>query len=148
LRSGEDDIELPVVEANLLTADTAHAVDDEECVGAHLLHKLAQCFELTEHAGRGIDVCNRDDLVALLLQRLLNLVELRSVADGSLELSDLGAVCLKAVGERVGKVACVQDEDLITRLGQVRGDLVPAECAGAGDDKGLSGGVGCLEELA
>ena len=39
-------------------------------------------------------------------------------------------------------------EDLIARLGQVGGDLVPSESAGAGDDERLRRRVGGLEELA
>jgi hypothetical protein len=42
----------------------------------------------------------------------------------------------------------VQDEDLIAGLDQVGGDLIPSEGAGAGDDNGLRGRVGGLEELA
>jgi hypothetical protein len=42
----------------------------------------------------------------------------------------------------------VKDKHLIAGLDQVRGDLVPSERAGAGDDEGLRCGVGGLEELA
>jgi hypothetical protein len=42
----------------------------------------------------------------------------------------------------------VQDEGLVARLAQVSSDLVPAKGARAGDNEGLRGGVGGLEELA
>ena len=93
-------------------------------------------------------MCDCDDLVLLLLEGLLNLVKLWSVANRCLQLCNLGTVCFEAVGERVGEVSSVKYEDLITRLSQVGGDLVPSECAGAGDDEGLRSRVGGLEELA
>lgn len=40
-----------------------------------------------------------DHLVVLLLERLLDLVELRSVADRSLQLCRPDAICLETVGE-------------------------------------------------
>jgi hypothetical protein len=82
-------------------------------------------------------VCDGNHLVLLVLERLLDFVELRPVADGRLELCHLDAVCLEAVGERVGKVASVQDKHFVAGLDQVCGDLVPTEGAGAGDDNGL-----------
>lgn len=93
-------------------------------------------------------MCNCDDLVLLLLEGLLNLVKLWSVTNRCLQLCDLGTVRLEAVGERIGEVTSVKDEDLIASLSQIGGDLIPSECAGAGDDKGLRGRVGGLEELA
>jgi hypothetical protein len=112
------------------------------------VHQLAQSLDLAQHTSRRVDVRDGDHLVLPLLERLLHLVELRPVADLRLELCDLDAVCLETVGERVGKVARVQDEHLLARLDQVGRDLVPAKRAGARDDKGLRGGVGGLEELA
>jgi hypothetical protein len=41
----------------------------------------------------------------------------------------------------------VQDQDIIPRLGQVRGYQVPAKSTGAGDDKRLRGRISGLEEL-
>jgi hypothetical protein len=93
-------------------------------------------------------VCDCENLVLLLLQGLLDLVKLGSVANGCLELCDLDAVCLEAVGERIGEVASVEDENLISRLSQVGSDLVPSECTRARDDEGLRGRVGGLEEFA
>jgi hypothetical protein len=57
-----------------------------------------------------------EDLVLLLLESLFDLVKLWSVADWRLQLCDLDTVCLKAVGERVGEVASVEDKDLVARL--------------------------------
>lgn len=93
-------------------------------------------------------MCHREDLVFLLLESLLDLVKLRSVTNGGLQLCDLGAICVKAVGERVGEVASVKNEDLVPGLSEVGSDLVPSECARARDDKGLRGWIGGLEELA
>ena len=42
----------------------------------------------------------------------------------------------------------MQDEDFVARLDEVCGNEVPAKCSGAGDDEGLRGGRGCLEEFA
>lgn len=89
-----------------------------------------------------------DELVLLLLKRLLDLIELWTVANWGLQLRGLDAVGLKAVGEAVSEVAGVKDKDLIAGLGEVGCHLVPAEGAAAGDDKGLRGRIGGLEELA
>jgi hypothetical protein len=93
-------------------------------------------------------MCDSNHLVLLILQRLLDLIKLRPVADWCLELCCLDSVCLEAVCKRVGKVASVENKHLITRLNQVGRDLIPAERAGAGDDNGLRCRVGSLEELA
>ena len=76
-------------------------------------------------------------LVFLLLEGLFDLVELRSFSNGCLELRGLDTVCLETVGEAVGKVTRVQNENIITRLDEVGSDLVPAESAGTREDKGL-----------
>ncbi len=47
-------------------------------------------------------MCDGDHLVLLLLQCLLDLVELRALANGRLQLCCLDAVCLEAVGENLG----------------------------------------------
>jgi hypothetical protein len=148
LRGCKDRVELPVVKADLLGANTADTVHNEQSVRADAVHEIAQCLELAEYAGRGIHVCDGNHLVLLVLERLLDLVELRPVTNWRLELCHLDAVRLEAVGEGIRKVAGVQDEDLIAGLDQVGGDLIPSEGAGAGDDNGLRGRVGGLEELA
>ena len=112
------------------------------------MDQLAEGLDLGEHAGARVGVGDGDELVVLLLQSLLDLVQLRSVANGSLELCCLDAICLEAVCERVGKVTSVQDKDVIAGLCEVGGDLVPAEGAGAGENEGLRGRISRLEELA
>lgn len=147
LRGSEHNVKLPVVEPDLLAADTAHAVHDDEGLGADAVDELRERLDLAEHTGGGVHVGDGKDLVLLLLERGLDLVQLRAVADGRLQLCGLHAVGLQAVGERVGEVAGVQDEGLIAGLAQVGSNLVPAQGAGAGDDEGLRRWVRRLEEL-
>lgn len=111
------------------------------------MDKFADVLNLAENTSRGVDVGDGDGLVLLLLQCLLDLIELWAVANGGLELSGLDTVRLETVCEAVGKVTGVEDEDIIARLDQVGGDLVPAEGAGSRDDKRLGGGIFGLEEL-
>lgn len=89
-----------------------------------------------------------EDLVLLLLERLLDLIKLGSVANRCLQLCDLDAVCLEAVRERVGEVASVENKNLIARLSQVGGDLVPSKCTRSRDNERLRGRVRGLEEPA
>jgi hypothetical protein len=110
--------------------------------------ELAKGLNLTENTGRSIDVGNGDELVFLFFKGLLDLVQLRAVSNGSLELSNLDTVCLETIGEAVGKVASVQDQNIITRLSQVGSNLVPSKGTGTRDDEGLRRGVLGLEELA
>ena len=112
------------------------------------MDQLAQCLDFAEDTRRRVDMSDGNDLVGLLLERLLNLVELWAVANRGLELGGLDAIRLEAVGEGVGKVARVQDKDVVAGLDQVGSDLVPSEGAGAGDDKGLGGGIGSLKQAA
>jgi hypothetical protein len=90
--------------------------------------ELAKGLNLTENTGRSIDVGNGDELVFLFFKGLLDLVQLRAVSNGSLELSNLDTVCLETIGEAVGKVTSVQDQNIITRLSQVGSNLVPKGC--------------------
>lgn len=146
--SSEYNVELPLVKLDLLATDTAHAVDHDQSVRADPVDKLAEGLDLAEHTGARVNVGDGQDLVLLLLQCFLDLVELRAFANGRLQLCRLGAICFEAVGERVGEVPSVQDEDVIAGLGKVGGDLVPAKGAGAGEDERLRGRMGGLEELA
>lgn len=52
---------------------------------------------------------NSEELVLFLLQRLLHLRQLRSITNGRFELRGIDAIGLKAVGERIGKVAGMED---------------------------------------
>ena len=89
-----------------------------------------------------------DEFVLFLFERFLDLVELRTVADRCFELRRFDAVRFEAIRKAVGEVAGVQDEDFVSGLREVGGDLVPAQCSRARNDEGLGGGVGGLEELA
>jgi hypothetical protein len=112
------------------------------------VHELTECLDLAQHTRARIHVRNSQELVLLLSQRSLDLIQLWTVADWSFELRSLNTVCFEAVGKRVGKISSVQDQHFLARFSKVRGNLVPAQCARAGDDQGLGGGVGRLEELA
>lgn len=112
------------------------------------MDKLAESFDLAENTSRCVDVGDSQELVLLLSEGLLDFVQLRTVANGCLELSGLDTVCLEAISEAVGKVAGVEDEDIISGFGQVGSDLIPSEGTRARDDEGLRGGVLGLEQLA
>lgn len=127
LRGGDDGVDAPFVEADFFAAYRADSVDDEEGVGRDLFDKFGERLNLGEDTSGGVGVCDGDDFVLFLLQRLFDLVELRAVTDGCLELCGLDTICLEAIGEAVGKVARVEDESVIARLSQVGGDLVPTE---------------------
>ena len=148
MRGSDDTVNAPVVELDLLAANTADTIDNDQRVRADLVDELTEGLDLTKNTGRRVDVGDGDELVFLLLESLLDLVQLRTVANGSLELSSLDTICLETIGEAVGKVASVQDQDIITRLGEVGSDLVPSKGTGTGDDEGLRRGVLSLEELA
>lgn len=61
-------------------------------------------------------MCDSENLVLLLLEGLLDLIELRSVANRCLELCDLRAVCFEAVGKRVCEISGVENKDIVARL--------------------------------
>lgn len=148
LAGGQDDVQVPRVEGDLLAADAAHAVDDDQRLRADAAHELRDGLDVAQHARRGVDVRDGDDLVRLLLEGLLDLRERGPLTDRGLELRGAHAVRFQTGGERVAEVARVQDEGVLARLDQVRGHDVPAQGAAAGDDERLRGGVGGLEELA
>lgn len=126
LRAGQDDVELPVVEEDFFGADAADAVDDEEGLRRDALDELGEALEVAEDAGGCVDVGDGHELVFLLLEGLFDLRQLRAAADGRLDLGDVRAVGLEAVGEGVGEVAGVQDEGVVAGFGEVGGDEVPA----------------------
>ena len=148
LAGSHDAVQAPGVKVNLLAGHAAHAVDDDEGVGRDLVDEGGQLLQLAEDAGGGVDVRNGDGLVPLLGQRLLDLGQLGLGADGRLELRHVGAVDAQAVGKAVAEVAGPEHEDVLAGLDQVGGHEIPAEGTRAGQDEGLRGGVGGLEELA
>jgi hypothetical protein len=91
---------------------------------------------------------DRENLILLLRERLLDLGELGTPSDGAVNLSHGGAVRGQAVGEAIAKVPRAKHQGVLARLDEVGGYEVPAQGAGARDDEGLRGWVGCLEELA
>lgn len=107
LTGGNDTVNTPLVKLDLFAANTAHTVNNNQRVGADLVHKLAESLDLAEHSGRRVDVGDGDELVLLLLESLLDLIQLGTVANGSLDLGGPDAVCLETVGKAVGKVTSV-----------------------------------------
>ena len=102
-------VDIPVIEPNLFAAYAADAINDDKSVRADSSDKFRESFDLGEHARAGIRVCDGDHLVLLLLQCLLHLIQLRSIANGSFELCRFHAVCFKAVREAISEVASMQD---------------------------------------
>lgn len=149
LLAGRDHaIEVPLVKGELLAANTAHTIDDDERLRRHPADQRHKVLQLAQHAGRGVDVRDGQQLVLLLAQRLFDLGQLWARADGGLELRDLGTVGRQGVGEAVTEVARVQNQGVLAGLDEVGADEVPTEGAGTGDDEGLGGGVGGPEKLA
>ena len=136
MRCGDDAVDVPVVEPDLLAADAAYPVDDDESVWTDAAHELAQCRNLRQHAGRSVGVGDCDELVLLLLQGFLDFVELWPIAYRCFELRGLDTVCFEAVRKRVGEIAGVKHEHFIPWLGQIACDLVPAQCARTDRTKG------------
>lgn len=126
LRARQDSIELPLVKAEILSSNTAHAIDDEERLRADALDELRQALKVGKHTRRGIHVRDRHELILLLLERLLDLRQLRAAADRGLDLRDVRAVGLEAVGEGVGEVPGVQHQGVVAGFGEVGGYEVPA----------------------
>jgi len=148
LGGSHDGIEIPLVEGNLLGTDTADTVDDDEGIGADAAGDLGDTLDVVQDTGGSIDVGDCDDLIGLGLEGLLDFVEGGAVANGGAEVVDVSAIGLQAGTEGVTEVAGVQDESILTTLDQVGGDEVPSEGTATGDNEGLGGGVGGLEQLA
>jgi len=148
LAGGNHSIQVPFVECDLLRADTAHTVDNDQSVRADTADDLGNSLDVIEDTGGGIDVSDSDDLVGLLLQGLLDLLEGGAVANRGTKVCNLGAVGLQAVAERVTEVAGVHDEGVFALLDQVGRNQIPTQGTTAGNDEGLRGGVGGLEQLA
>lgn len=148
LGRGDDGVDFPVVEEDLLGTDTANAIHDKEGLWRNSLDQLRQRLQLAENTGGGIDVGDSQQLVLLLLQCFLDLWELWTVSNGGLELSHIRAVDAEAFCERIAEVASVKDEDVIAWLGEVGGDKIPAQSSGAGDNQGLRCWIGGLEKFA
>lgn len=147
LTGSQDHIQVPLVKGNLLASDTANPINNHQGVGANPANNFRDALDVAQHAGGGINVGNSDYLVGLFLQCLLDLLKGRTVANRCLELCRVSAVCLQAGSKGIGKVSGVQDERIFALLDQVRSHNIPAECATAGDDEGLCGGLGGLEEF-
>lgn len=147
LAAGQDNVDVPLVEADFLAADAAHAVHGDQGIGADAADELGDALDVVEDTGRGVSVGEGDQLVGLLLEGFLDLRVGGAITDGRLQLGDVCAVGLQAGGVGVAEVAGVEDESVLALLDQVGRDHVPAEGTGARDDERLGSGVGRLEEL-
>jgi hypothetical protein len=104
-----------------------------------------------------LNVPDRDDLVFLLFESILNLRERCNTTNRGFKLGHIGAVCLQALrslmsiysvsvkkksdeplSERVGEVAGVEDEGILSRFHQVGGNLIPAKGTGPGNEERLA----------
>lgn len=148
LGGGDNSIKLPVIEENLLRADGADTINNEECLWRDALDQLTESLELREDTSGCVDVGDGNDLVLLLLERLLNLWQLWAGANWCLELGDICAVDAEAVCKGVTKVTSVKDEGVVSWLAEVGGDKIPAEGSRAGDNEWLRVFCGGLEEFA
>lgn len=148
LGGGDNSVKLPVIEENLLRANGADTINYQKSLWRDALDQLAESLELREDTGGCVDVGDGNDLVLLLLERLLNLWELWAGANWCLELGDVCAVDAEAVCEGVAEITSVKDEDVVSWLGEVGGDKIPAEGSRARDDEWLGVFRGGLEEFA
>lgn len=148
LAGGEDDIQTPFVKGDFLASNTAHAVDDDEGVGAHTVNEFGHGLDVAENTGGGVNMCDGDDLVVCEFQSLLNVLERRALANWSLQLCSFSTVGFKTGGKGVGEVSAMKDEGFLAGLDEVGGNEIPAEGAGTCENERLGGGRGALEELA
>lgn len=73
LATGQDDVDIPRIEGDLLAPNAANTVDGDEGLRADTAHKLGYGLDVVEHTGRGISVGHGNELVGLLLEGFLNL---------------------------------------------------------------------------
>lgn len=146
LRSGEDNVNAPVLHPDLLGSHAAHAIEDKDRLGADALDELTQTLGIRKDGRRGVDVGEGDDLVLLRLELRLHLGERGLRANGRLELVDLGTVRFEAFGKAVAKVAAVEHKRILAWLNHVGCDVVPTQRATASGDDRL--GVGRKEDLS
>lgn len=137
LGGGDDDVNAPFAHADLLRGDGAYAVEDQDGLGRNSADDLAESLCVGENTGGGVYMCERDCLVLFLLELCLDVCEGGLVADGRLELCDLGTVDFETLSERVAKVAGIEDEDVLSGLDDVGGHVIPAERARACRDDWL-----------
>lgn len=78
LAGGDNTIQLPFIELNILTANTAYPIHDDQGLRGDSVDQFGKGLELTQDTSGGVDVSDSQQLVFLLLQGLLDLRELRS----------------------------------------------------------------------
>jgi hypothetical protein len=113
-------VDRPIVHTDLLTRDGADGVENNERVGRDAADDFGNGLRVGEDTGgcfvsssvlcggnggrggrTGVDVGDSDELVLVLLQRLLDRFEGRTSTDGRAELGDGSAIGLEAVGEAI-----------------------------------------------
>jgi hypothetical protein len=105
LGGGQNDIDAPVGELDLLTSDRADTVDNDEGGGGNLLNGGGDGLDVGKDSGGGVDVGDGDDLVVLLLESGLDLGDAGTGTDGGLKLGRDSSVGGDTVGEGVGEVS-------------------------------------------
>lgn len=100
LGGSNDDINAPGIHADLLRADGADTIDNDQGLGGLLADNIGNALDVGENTGGGIDMGDGDGLELLALQGSGNGSQLRGLADGDTEVSDLGTVCLQAIRPR------------------------------------------------
>lgn len=96
LGSGNNDINAPGIHADLLRADGANTIDNDQGLGGLLADNSGNALDVRENTGGGIDVGDGDGLELLALQGSGNGSQLRGLADGDAEVGNLGTVGLQA----------------------------------------------------
>lgn len=99
LAGGQHNVDVPGIECNLLAADGADTVDNNEGVGADAADELSDALDVAEDTSGGVNVGDGEELVGLLLEGLLDLLERGAVSDGSLKLGGVGAIGFQASSE-------------------------------------------------
>ena len=92
LTSGDDTIQTPGVEGNLFGGDRADTIANDQSIGRDALDRLGEFLEREQDSGRGIDMRGSNELILLLLERLLDVGSGGNAADWAGELGDFGAV--------------------------------------------------------
>lgn len=98
LGGGDNDINAPSIHTDLLRADGADTIDNDQGLGGLLVDNIGNALDVRENTGGGIDVSDGDGLELLALQGSGNGSQLRGLADGDAEVGDLGTVGLHASG--------------------------------------------------
>lgn len=115
LWSRNNNIQVPLVKANLFWSNRAHAIHNHQRLGRSGLYDLSNTLDVWQDTRpiqkswgpmvisrqllsnvRGVDMGHSDHLVLLLRNSLLDFFIWRTVAERSAQVGDLGAICFQA----------------------------------------------------